>query len=430
MLADSTVHLTDLDVSLQSQLLLDLTEAIRGELIFTLQRGSEALETRREPVEWLARHEWGGIEHMPELLAAFSLPNEPAIERVLKSALAILRQADKSGAIDGYASGQPQRVWETASAIWSAVCGLELDYALPPASFEYSGQKIRLPSMILEAQRATCLDVTLLFTTALEQAGFNPVVVITQGHAFAGVWLQPEEFKAVTVDAASILRKRIALDELIVFETTLVTQRPRVRFSEAIETAARLLDEAVEADFLLAVDLRRARMQRIMPLPIPGQSGLAETPLDLPSSEQPEHGTASVDDDLEEAPPLADVDRIVEPTADRDATPQTRFDRWQRKLLDLSLRNRLLNFRATRRSVPLLCHIPTRLEDQLSAGKHIKIVPAPTLIDVTHGRSGEVHQQRTGEQLDGVYAQEALNRGEVVVPLDAHELETRLTELY
>ncbi len=236
VLADSTVHLTDLDVSLQSQLLMDLTEAIRGELIFTLQRGSEALETRREPVEWLARHEWGGIEHMPELLAAFSLPNEPVIERVLKSASAILRQADKSGAIDGYASGQPQRVWETASAIWSAVCGLELDYALPPASFEYSGQKIRLPSMILEAQRATCLDVTLLFTAALEQAGFNPVVVITQGHAFAGVWLQPEEFKAVTVDAASILRKRIALDELIVFETTLVTQRPWVRFSEAIET--------------------------------------------------------------------------------------------------------------------------------------------------------------------------------------------------
>ncbi len=80
--------------------------------------------------------------------------------------------------------------------------------------------------------------------------------------------------------------------------------------------------------------------------------------------------------------------------------------------------------------MPLLCPIPTRLEDQLSAGKHIKIVPVPTLIDVTHGRSGEVHQQRTGEQLDGVYAQEALNRGEVVVPLDAHELETRLTELY
>jgi very-short-patch-repair endonuclease len=424
--ADSTAYMTDLDVSLQSQWLMDLTEAIRGELTFTLYRGSDCLETIREPIDLLARHEWGGIEHMPELLAAFSMPNDPAIERVLKNASEILRQAEKSGAIDGYTSGQPRRIWEIASAIWSAVCALELDYALPPASFEHSGQKIRLPSMILEARRATCLDITLLFTAALEQAGFNPVVVFTQGHAFAGLWLQPEAFAAVTVDAASVLRKRLALNELIVFETTLVTQRPRVRFSEAIEVATRGLAEAVEANFLLAVDLRRARMQRIMPLPILGHTGRVEAPLDQPE----EVGPAPGGDALEEAPLLADFDGVAAPIERVDATPQTRFDRWQRKLLDLSLRNRLLNFRATRRAVPLLCPTPGMLEDQLSAGKHIKIVPAPTLTDADHGRSGNVHQQRTGEHLDEVYAQEALNRGEVVVQLDAQELETRLTELY
>ncbi len=425
VVADATVHITDLDVSLQSQRLMELTEAVSGELILTLHRGGDCLETLREPIEWLARHEWGGIEHMPELLAAFSLPNDPAIEHLLKTASDMLRQAEKPGALDGYASGNPQRIWEMASAIWSAVCALELDYALPPASFEYSGQKVRLPSVVLEVGRATCLDITLLFTAALEQAGFNPVVVVTQGHAFAGVWLQPEEFTGVTVDAASMLRKRIALNELIVFETTLVTQRPPIPFSEAIEAGTRLLAEGMEADFLLAVDLRRARMQRIMPLAIAGQSRPADASMALSQD-----GASATVASLEAAPPLLEIDRVAEPVAPFDTAPPTRFDRWQRKLLDLPLRNRLLNFRATRRSVPLFCPVPDKLEDRLSAGVRLKIVPAPALTDATHGRSSDVHQQRTGEDLDAVYAQEALSRGEVVVQLDAQELETRLTELY
>ncbi|MDE1164686.1 MAG: hypothetical protein PW845_04705 [Pseudomonas sp.] len=70
------------------------------------------------------------------------------------------------------------------------------------------------------------MDLTLLFCAALEQVGLNPVIVFTHGHAFAGLWLKPEEFTTALVDDVTAVRKRVKLQELVLFETTLVTQNP------------------------------------------------------------------------------------------------------------------------------------------------------------------------------------------------------------
>ena len=43
--ADSDIHITDRDVSLNGQLLSDLTEAIKSDLIFTLRHGDDAFRT-------------------------------------------------------------------------------------------------------------------------------------------------------------------------------------------------------------------------------------------------------------------------------------------------------------------------------------------------------------------------------------------------
>ncbi|MCY1290431.1 hypothetical protein D9M70_395770 [compost metagenome] len=59
-----------------------------------------------------------------------------------------------------------------------------LDYALPPASFERDGQKVRSPSHLAEHGLATCFDLTMLFCALLEQAGLNPLIIFTHGHAF------------------------------------------------------------------------------------------------------------------------------------------------------------------------------------------------------------------------------------------------------
>lgn len=60
----------------------------------------------------------------------------------------------------------------------------------------------------------------MLFASALEQAGLNPVIALPKGHAVVGVWLQPEELSTIVIDEAETLRKRIQLKELVLIETT------------------------------------------------------------------------------------------------------------------------------------------------------------------------------------------------------------------
>ncbi len=411
-------RLNELDLALDGALLGRLIEAEAAEVLLVLRADGSELARQTSRVDLLARDQWGGIGQLPELIAAFVQPNDPAVDRLLKRAAEILRRHGKDAALDGYTGG-PQRAWELTSAIWAAVGSLGLDYALPAASFERTGQKIRGPSRIVEAALATCLDITLLVCAALEQCGLNPLVILGKGHAFAGVWLKAEEFSSAVVDDVTALRKRIKLQELVLFETTLLTQRPCPRFSQGVERGASQISEAHPDGFELAVDVRRARLQRIRPL-----AG-AEAPA-TPAAPEPEGPT----EPLFEPPPDLPDEEIAEPAAEGPAGPEDRVDHWQRKLLDLSLRNSLLNFRATRRAIQLDAPEPGRLEDLLADGEVLKVLPRPDLMGGADPRSQAIHEARTHEDLRREHALDALKRKEVFVGLSEDDLAARLVELY
>lgn len=423
--AGKLYHLTDLDVQLDGALLSRLTEAEKATVSFVLRgRGETSTELARleRVVELLPRNQWGGLSHLPDMVVAFVQPNEPAVERLLKQAAEILRKHGKHPALDGYQGGS-KRAWELASAIWSAVAALGLDYALPPASFEHAGQKVRGPGQIVDSGLATCLDLALLFCSVLEQAGLNPLLVFTKGHAFAGVWLKPEEFSTTVVDDVTALRKRVKLKELVLFETTLITQRPAPAFSYATQHGAQQLAEEKEEAFELAVDVRRARLQRIKPL------ASAESA----ASSEPVEPTAVLEPDFDEAPDLPDDDASAD--ADTNADPATlnpkdRLARWQRKLLDLSLRNNLLNFKGGKKSLKLEAPDPGALEDLLADGQSIKLLPRPDLMDGADPRDQAIYEGREREDVRRGHALDALQRREVFVGIQQAELETRLVELY
>jgi very-short-patch-repair endonuclease len=420
--AGETYPIKDCDVHLDGALLGKLTEAETATVSFALfeKAGTvdESCLVRHEhKVELLPRNQWGGLSHLPDLVAAFVQPNELAVDRLLKQAAEVLRAAGKNPAIDGYKGGA-KRAWELASALWTAVAGLGLDYALPPASFEHRGQKVRSPSQIVDARIATCLDSTLLFCAALEQAGLNPLIIFTKGHAFGGVWLRKEEFSTVVVDDVTAIRKRVKLKELVLFETTLVAQRPAPSFSYATEVALAKIGEDKEEEFELAVDVQRARMQRIKPL-----ASADSQVVNIPDEVQAQTRAPS----FEEAPDLPD-EEMEEAT--ESLSPKDRLARWQRKLLDLSLRNNLLNFRSGKKALRLVAPDAGALEDLLSDGTPLKLLPRPELMDGTDPRDQGIHEQRSREDVRREHALDALKRREVFLAVDEKELETRLVDLF
>ncbi|WP_421785012.1 DUF3320 domain-containing protein [Hyphobacterium sp.] len=413
--ADSDLRIKDRHVPLPGATLSALTERQRNEAVLRLTHGGTLIDEKRFPLEALARNEWGGANTMPELLAAFVAPNDPAIEVVVKQASDVLRRAGKNPAIDGYQSRKRSRVYEIASAIWSAVAAKRLTYCEPPASFERQGQKVRTPSHVWESGLATCLDTTVLFAAALEQAGLNGLVAFTEGHALCGVFLQPQTLQAVTTDEAADLRRRMDLDELVLFETTLVTQEPPARFKQAIDAGKRRVAEAVEEDFVYALDIKRARAQQITPL-----SSLTAEKIAVPGA------LSDIIEGLDPAPELPGFDLGVDDAPPPD-TPQSRLDQWKRSLLDLTKRNRLLNLKPSRTAIRIECPDPGRLEDKLADEETIKIIPRMTLGE---GRDEALHVARTGDDLRAKFAEDALERNEIVADLNAKDLEAGLVQLY
>jgi very-short-patch-repair endonuclease len=409
------VTITDLDVTLDLSFLGGLDEAERGSLDFRLLSDEEEIAETAAPIEALARDEWGGVGAMAQILAAFVAPNDPAIATLLKEASRLLEQRGLAGDLDGYQRQDPRRVYMLAAAIWSASTSLNLTYAEPPKSFEREGQKVRDPGRVLGEGLATCLDSSLLLCAALEAAGFNPVVIFTQGHAFAGVWLRPVGFRAaVEVDVTEV-RKAIASHELVVFETTLLCRRPVVDFAAAVAQGARQLSEAKEHLFDRAVDISRCRAAGIRPLASRREGAVAD----------------EVEETVDAAPlpPMPDFDMLPDEMVEEAPTTATgRIERWQRKLLDLSLRNRLLNFADTKQTIPLLCPDVSRVEDMLADGTTFKLI---SLVDENPvgDRSAALHAQRTGADIERDFALNALATRRLVATLTGKDLNARLITL-
>jgi len=411
-----TVSLRDVDIDIDVDYLDRLDEAVRGVMSFSLDSREQTLVETTHNLRVLARDEWGGMASMGELLPAFVTPNDPALASLMKSAAEVLGRHGHSTALDGYQSEDPNRSYMLAAALWSAIAAKSLTYANPPGSFEKVGQKTRRVTTVLADRLATCLDTTLLFASGLEAVGLNPVLVMNQGHCFAGVWLVEKTLKKLNENDCSELRKAIAAKELIVFETTLVTHRPPAGFDEAMSAAEAAITESREHKFVAAIDVARARMSQVRPLASHGERAADK-------KEQIDSGPLSLP-----AVPRYDRPAVIEDDP-RLKTPAGRIDRWQRRLLDLSLRNRLLNFRPNKQTVPVLCPNVSRLEDLLADGSRIRLVSLRdenTIAD----RDPELHQQRTQEDLDLEFAREALERKEIACPVDTRDLAARLTTLF
>jgi very-short-patch-repair endonuclease len=423
--------LKDLDIKLDGPWLASLTESVRGTVIFRAKCGERLLVEVEREVRFLAHNEWGGSAAIPDVLAAFVEPNDPAVPVVLRKASDLLRAQSKPDSLEGYQATSKQRLWEQAAAIWSAVCSLDIRYVNPPPSFEREGQRIRPPSQVLHERLATCLDLAVLFGACLEHVGLRPLIVLTKGHAFAGVWLSRHDFGASVASDAPSLRTRLALHDLLVFETTLCCQSPAPGFKRACAAGTERVAAEFDGEFEGIVDVMRARQRRILPMgsasgtyariSIPGVAG------DLPEAGPPQ---------IEEAPPLRDD----EDEPDAEAAPASAADRlarWQKRLLDLSGRNRLLNLRVGgKQALAIDCHDPAKLEDALAGMRGVpkaapfRFQPWPDLMSGADPRSAVLHRDRMNEAADRAFARDAQEKRELLVALDEEKLQGALTELY
>lgn len=397
--------------------LVDLSEEIQIHFIFKTSYDNENGQTIEQIFEYdvsiLPANYWGGESRQSELLAAFVQPNVHTTEMLTSKVSQFLKKSGNGSSISGYQSNTREKPFLYASALWSILFNEKISYLSPPNGWATQGQRIRSASDILNYRTAACLDTSVLFASCLENMGLNPIVALTNEHAFAGFWLIDETMPLLTNDDAMDLRKRIALSDIVMFETTLVTNDDKVTFNQAIEYAKELLNEENENNFVMVIDIKQARSRGIKPLSTMEKK--AEIAHESKTIEELELGT------LPSLPPVRADERII------DETPKTRIELWQRKLLDLTKRNPLLNVKSS--ALKLYCPDLPTLEDRLASGEKFKFISSEESPLNDLERSNETFRLSTGNSLHSDFALEQLNLNNLIVNNTENRTKSKLVEL-
>ena len=405
--AKETVTISQPKVILSGKFLAGLTEKCTGVLSFTLRKEDAILVSRHEEITVLSFDEWQGLAIYPELLASFVTPNHPELPKIIGRAADILGHWTGDNAMDAYQSQDPNRVLRQAGAIFTALKEQSISYAVAPASFEQSGQRVRLCDAVLTQKLGNCLDLTLLYAACLEAVGLHPLLIATEGHIFTGLWLEDRMFPECVQDDVSLIQKRLAsgINEIAVVETTCLTSGKDLSFDQARSVGEQNL---INQNFECIIDIHRARMSRITPLPqrfsTPGGWVIREA--------------ADISRKSLNAPRELDETIRIDPNSIEPSLPKKA--QWERKLLDLGMRNTLINLRLTKTQLPILTNSLDTLEDALQGGSDFTIHARPADLacpefsfEALHelGSAAIVQAEFSNKRLRSILTESELSRG-------------------
>ena len=427
-------HIVEIDPKAQFQLheiplktnheyLMNLEESQMGYCNIEVFQNEIPVGQKHIELEILAYNEWRA-DTLPQLLAAFVMPNHPVIAEVLSLARKKLEELTGSPALDGYQSGDPQRSAAMAKAVYLAIQSLDITYSNPPASFRAAGQKIRTPEQILAHQMGTCLDLTLFYAACLEQAGLNPTLMMLDGHAFMGVWLEEPPLKVALWDDLAMVSNEVDAGLLLVLDSSTMVFKPDEKFQNAVKAGHKHLTER----FLFMLDIRCIReFELVRPLPARAHKDFELVPeANVPNERENSVSRERINAMLEAA---RKAHARNEAKREREAAiPEVaiaRLERWSGALLDISLRNKLINTRM-QNIIQFETLDAGLLEDKLAQGTLFQILPDQGSFKGDDPRSAQIYEAQTGNIVTEDLAKQALDDKCLLTKLASDPLEKRL----
>lgn len=305
---------------------------------------------------------WLGTQIYPSLSAAYIVPNDNEIRRIVSEASIKLKEWTGDPSFNGYQTGDSEKVRLQVAAIYASLQKENIAYRNPPASFEKFGQNIRYPQEIIQYKTGTCLDLAFLFAACIEAVGIHALVIFTHGHAFVGYWLLEKSYTEPFISDYAAISKRLSDDikDIDVVEATSIVNGKDISFEQSVYLAKNQL--LTPYNFDGAVDVKCCRNYGITPILskenrsdyVMEGYGIRETVTDAPNT-------------------------IIERAGDIEfkVNEVEKTDIWSRNLLDLTLRNPMINFRMNKSSVQLMVYNVATLEDQLSSQEQFKIIEKP-----------------------------------------------------
>jgi hypothetical protein len=342
----------------QSALLDDVRASVGPHVLATINAPTAArwwLEVRRkdevllrtfEDVTVLPPSSWLGHRGPRLAAAAFVQPDDPVVaELVLEAA-------------DGADPEDPRPASERAlDALLGSLRGYEVTSDQPARDRVFGPRRVF-------ANGGSPLEVALLLAATLEHAGLDALLLEGKAGPAVAVWGSQGRPSLTETDDPELLRRALRGGLLTLVDAT---------------TLDRVGESWLEGDddtTLWAIDLTGARAEGVVPLP--------GAVLDEHLEALPDGEVGQARQRLLDRAALSDNSRrrrgafaaqLSRNMAAADVPP--RVQGWKNRLLDLTLRNPLLNFRTRSSTVPLIVDDLGGLEDALSSGTILQLVARP-----------------------------------------------------
>lgn len=356
----------DIQPSINTSYLCNLTEKIKATTtVQVLSKDGEVLAETNKDLEVLDYCQYWGNSFMSQYLAAFVTPRHIALDPIIKRASELLAKWTGSSSLSAYVHDVPNRPKMIIGALYEAISEQNITYCYPTMTLAKHGQKIRTCEELLSedrGKRGCCLDMALLMCSCLEAVGMHPLLIMQDDHVFAGSWLVNDLFADSIHDDPAIITKRIAegVNEILLVETTCANEGNKVPFDQAIIAANDKIKDIDKFSFVL--DVVRARLVGVQPIPQRIYNG-NEYEVVNPKPDEQHHSTPE------------GVSETF--TFQKDENEFSRFDLWERRLLDLSTRNNLLNIRFSKNTLRFMVSSLTEMVQLLYKNREILIVDRP-----------------------------------------------------
>ncbi|MDE6561705.1 MAG: DUF4011 domain-containing protein [Muribaculaceae bacterium] len=380
-----TVRITPFCINPNPKPLASITERILTTFTLTAKCDDEIIGEETLELELMPYDHWTGTGILPQTIVSFITPNNPAIDSLVLKSAAILKRISGSSSFKAYQAGNPADVRQQVAAVFAGIHETGIIYREMAASYEDAGQRITMPDQVIASKIGNCLELTLLMASALEAIGINSLIIFQKGHAYLGVWLVDDCYTCSVSDDPAFIEKNCSrgIDEMLVLECTMAVQE-KASFEEAVQIAERNL--ANHNKFDLFIDVKRSRLEKIRPLPTRIENGGSWTF----ETEGIEHDSCIIN--------VQEHDRYDLTHISANGKNLTKFDIWERKLLDFSLRNTLLNLSLRRRAIQFISFDINRIEDHLQDGNEYRITSKPN-VEIHFGAVDHLLRSKLHEEL-------------------------------
>lgn len=293
---------------------------------------------------------WCGRSGNAELLACFVRPKVADCMRVLEEAGRQLTRWNVPCEWRGYQEGDKNKIRQLIAAVFAAIRRQAVEKSA--AEYDYDSPfPVGDVTAILKNKVCTAFEMALFAASCLECAGLHPVLALGERGVACGAWLYENCFAESAGDDVVLLQKYISdgINNVSMFDTEELFAGHNVNYA----TAEKHFAQKLSGDwFDTVIDIKRCRLVRLQPLPLKVRGIKGYELLD------------EADTDPNAAPAALTGTRKL--SLDGKATKNKQ---WERRLLDLSLKNTLLHFRPEKNVLHIMSADVNATYDSLVSGE-------------------------------------------------------------